>query len=1059
MLSEGQKICFSTGDIEVIKLLHKKSTSLEYLCQSNSSKYLLRVICMPTPQLQELYYQEFTNQKLIPPDPHIIAFYDHCIIKSSNETGLFKLEYGENGTLKDFLKTHELTEEQILCIFKDILLAIIKTNDSGIVHRDISPANIWIDQNYSFKLSNFERSLRVDDNRQTNLVINIRRINHPELRPPEYLDGPVLNKFDIWGLGCLLYYLIYREYPIRNSQKRCEASSHLENLLNLCLEPNPDERPLPRMLLNILVNYKIPSFPLEVKETQNEGKCIRYSAESSIYGILDRRPVEPDLFFLQQITFVSWAQVDQIPSLFKVVMMAEQNFTLIAVKSLIIVHRLLLSGPKEVLCKEMLECLENILAVWTNKVQNPQDTESCEYFSGLIRQLTKILIDKIKFHLNTNTLGNWKSQIKPSDISETINYLARVIRICEGLSMGKDILPAVNSFLAMQLIEECQRLINCISSMGKALEVKPFTDRLSILNFEPSSPPKLDAYKSMNVPKINSPKAVKNIVSATPNKTDANFKIREMSPSGVEKMGKTADSFGIKDKDEKKVLLEDGMFADLMDLQAIGIKSPKNQIMIQPLMGGNKVPENKRSFSPAYKQPQGTGGPIIQNVPQLYIPSSSNPPNLSNLSNPLPPPQINQNPIAQSISSNNILQPNLQVPNISYLPDPNQANNLVPNHPRSLSPNVPAKPSPVISSPKNSKPSNLSNQLPKVIFQNPLPEITPIPEIIQKKTSSNQNLNPSHSHLKVHSHSNSVNTPLEILQKPKEKEKYSKQFSIEKRWIIKPNDIKIGVVLGAGASCTVYRGEYKRTPVAVKMMRESYPGQNIVQEFQREVSAMVTLRHPNLVLFMGANIEPNMMIISEFCAGESMFKLLHEKKNVQLHWRQKLKMIIDVARGMLYLHEANPPILHRDLKSLNLLLLDEVNSPNDFILVKITDFGIARIIEEEEARFTVRMGTCHWMAPEVMNSEPYSLAADVYSFGIVVWEIVARETPYRGMNSVDVSMRVLRGERPDLNNIGPSVPVAIKDLIRSCWDQNPARRPTFRQIMQFLEGLPGASEF
>ncbi|OMJ96304.1 hypothetical protein SteCoe_32 [Stentor coeruleus] len=1046
MLSVGQKICFSSGDIEVTKLLHKKSTSLEYLCQSDSSKYLLRVIRMPTPQLQELYYQEFTNQKLIPPDPHIIAFYDHSIIKSPNEIGLFKLEYGENGTLKDFLKNHELNEEQILYIFKDILLATIKINDSGIVHRDISPANIWIDQNYSFKLSSFERSLRVDDNRQTNLAINIRRINHPALRPPEYLEGPVLNKFDIWGLGCLLYYLIYREYPINNDKKRCEASSHLENLLNLCLEPNPDDRPLPRMLLNMLANYKIPSFPLEYRETNVEGKCIRYSAESSIFGVLNRMPIEPDLFFLQQITFVSWGQIDQIPNLFKVVMMAEQGFTLIAVKSLIIVHRLLLSGPKEILCKEMLECLEKISALWTNKVPNPEDTESCEYFSGLIRQLTKILIDKVKFHLNTNTLGNWKCQIKLSDIPETINYLGRVIRICEGLSMGKDILPAVNSFLAMQLIEECQRLINCISSMGKALEVKSYTDRLSILNFEPT-PPKLDAYKSMNVPKINSTKDLKNIVSATPKKNDEDFNVREMSPNNVNRMGKTADGFGLKNKDEKKPLLDDGMFADLMDLQAVGIKSPKVQMRMES--------ENKRTFSPAYKQQQKTGESTRQNFPQIHIPNSSNMPN------PLQAPLINQSPIIQNAPNippiNNNLLPNLQVPNINYLPSPNQSNNPSQNHPRNLSPNIPANPCINISSPKNQKPSNSTNNLPKVIFQNPLPEIIQAPEAIQKKNLSNQNLNPSHNLSKAHSHSNSANIPSEILQKPKEI--HSKQFTIEKRWIIKHSDIKLGNILGAGASCTVYRGEYKRTPVAVKMMRESYSGQNIVQEFQREVSAMVTLRHPNLVLFMGANVEPNMMIISEFCAGESMFKLLHEKKNVQLHWRQKLKMIIDVARGMLYLHEANPPILHRDLKSLNLLLLDEVNSPNDFILVKITDFGIARIIEEEEARLTVRMGTCHWMAPEVMNSEPYSLAADVYSFGIVVWEIVARETPYRGMNSIDISMRVLRGERPDINAIGPSVPVAIKDLIKSCWDQNPARRPTFRQIMQFLEGLPGASEF
>ena len=116
-------------------------------------------------------------------------------------------------------------------------------------------------------------------------------------------------------------------------------------------------------------------------------------------------------------------------------------------------------------------------------------------------------------------------------------------------------------------------------------------------------------------------------------------------------------------------------------------------------------------------------------------------------------------------------------------------------------------------------------------------------------------------------------------------------------------------------------------------------------------------------------------------------------------------MAKDIATGMAYLHSVVPPIIHRDLKSLNLLLMDPITSPHDPITVKITDFGISRLYEDD--MMTGQMGTCHWMAPEVLDSKPYSLAADVYSYGIVLWEIVARETPYKGLNPVTIPYHVL----------------------------------------------------
>lgn len=279
------------------------------------------------------------------------------------------------------------------------------------------------------------------------------------------------------------------------------------------------------------------------------------------------------------------------------------------------------------------------------------------------------------------------------------------------------------------------------------------------------------------------------------------------------------------------------------------------------------------------------------------------------------------------------------------------------------------------------------------------------------------------------------------------------QNQLISRWLITQGQVKTESVLGSGASCTVYRGLYKKTPVAIKIMKGQM-GENLEQEFQRELSAMLMLRHPNLVLFMGASASPQMMIVSELCEGESLYKLLHERKNeVALSWEQRLKMLKDIARGMLYLHGVEPPILHRDLKSLNLLLTEVVRGPEDRICVKITDFGVARILDNEDLKMTGQMGTCHWMAPEVLQSSPYSLAADVYSFGIVTYEILAREIPYKNLQFFCIPGRVVHGERPNLSAVGSGCPAALRELMRSCWDSSPQARPSFDQITDVLDAV------
>lgn len=293
-------------------------------------------------------------------------------------------------------------------------------------------------------------------------------------------------------------------------------------------------------------------------------------------------------------------------------------------------------------------------------------------------------------------------------------------------------------------------------------------------------------------------------------------------------------------------------------------------------------------------------------------------------------------------------------------------------------------------------------------------------------------------------------SPAEVQTSPI-KEPFWKQ--IDARWLISAADIQCREVLGEGSSCMVYRGIYKRTSVAVKVMRAQTVTNSIMKEFEREVSAMVQLRHPNIVLFMGISIERDLAIISEFCAGASLFKLLHDRKDIELSWLQRLKILKDVAKGVLYLHEINPPLIHRDLKSLNVLLQDEVTGPKDQLIAKVTDFGVTRHLDET-VNMTGQMGTCHWMAPEVLSSQPYSLAADVYSYGIMVWEVCARRTPYKHLNPVSIPYLVVaKGERPNVAEVERGCPPELVTLMQECWAQEAGSRPTFSLILDELEAI------
>ncbi|KAG5175500.1 kinase-like domain-containing protein [Tribonema minus] len=260
------------------------------------------------------------------------------------------------------------------------------------------------------------------------------------------------------------------------------------------------------------------------------------------------------------------------------------------------------------------------------------------------------------------------------------------------------------------------------------------------------------------------------------------------------------------------------------------------------------------------------------------------------------------------------------------------------------------------------------------------------------------------------------------------------------------DDLQLRAVIGSGAFATVFRAIYRKRDVAVKKLMGGGGGpmEKTLRDFKTEAALLSRLRHRNIIAPIGATADP-VTIVMEYCSRGNLMMLLNDTA-IDLPWPRRLRMCVDVAAGMRYLHTQNPVIIHRDLKSLNVLVDDNWVS-------KVTDFGLSRFkATSESEKMTGQAGTYHWMSPEVINSQHYTEKADVFSFGIIMWEVYTRSIPYDGMQPVQVVAAVLgRRERP---RIPATCPPILAALIQQCWSHDPAVRPAFDEIHARLEAMP-----
>ncbi|KAH9329686.1 hypothetical protein KI387_001794, partial [Taxus chinensis] len=227
-------------------------------------------------------------------------------------------------------------------------------------------------------------------------------------------------------------------------------------------------------------------------------------------------------------------------------------------------------------------------------------------------------------------------------------------------------------------------------------------------------------------------------------------------------------------------------------------------------------------------------------------------------------------------------------------------------------------------------------------------------------------------------------------------------------WNINFSELKIGVRVGIGSFGEVFRGIWNGTEVAIKILLEQDLTEENMEDFCNEISLLSRLRHPNVILFLGACTKPpHLSMVTEYMELGSLYYLIHtNSQGKKLSWRRRLKMLRDICRGMMCIQRMN--IVHRDLKSANCLV-------DKHWTIKICDFGLSRIITTLPIRDTVAAGTPEWMAPELLRNEPFTYKCDIFSLGVIMWELCTLKRPWEGVQPMQVVYAVAHeGARLDI---------------------------------------------
>eukprot|EP00980_Cylindrotheca_fusiformis_P012670 scaffold3103_cov136-Cylindrotheca_fusiformis.AAC.8 len=300
--------------------------------------------------------------------------------------------------------------------------------------------------------------------------------------------------------------------------------------------------------------------------------------------------------------------------------------------------------------------------------------------------------------------------------------------------------------------------------------------------------------------------------------------------------------------------------------------------------------------------------------------------------------------------------------------------------------------------------------------------------------------------------------------------------------IIDPQQIFLQKIIGEGTFGRVWSARWRSASVAVKefvfaqaaVAGKSAMQQEIVEEIIGEAGMMAILRHPNVLQLFGCSLTAQAIwIVSELCSLGSLRQVLDDNET-SLPVDIRVNMALQVAEGMTYLHNQDPPIIHRDLKSHNIFVHETYTDAEDSaspteagqkgtrrwlqpekmttqstLVAKIGDWGSARATLSGSRTMTHGVGTACWLAPEVIKHARSSKYSDVYGYGIVLWELATREEVYQGLETTQIIAKVAN------ESLRPPVPQDCpwKDVMVKCWEERPQDRLEFNDIVAELNRI------
>ncbi|CAF1146012.1 unnamed protein product [Rotaria sp. Silwood1] len=256
--------------------------------------------------------------------------------------------------------------------------------------------------------------------------------------------------------------------------------------------------------------------------------------------------------------------------------------------------------------------------------------------------------------------------------------------------------------------------------------------------------------------------------------------------------------------------------------------------------------------------------------------------------------------------------------------------------------------------------------------------------------------------------------------------------------------------IGQGGFADVYRGRWlsQDHEVAIKVIRVQHLNETVRGDFVREIAMMNRVHYDHILNIFGACMEPQKYaLIVEYMSLGSLYDLL-KRNTLQLTWSDRWSIGCQMIKGINYLHKLPKPIIHRDIKSPNILLKQ---NGKDF-LVKVADFGLAKIRYETSCQSSIShsVGTLIWKAPELLRIERHTEASDVYALGVVLWELGTGCEPYAEADDSTISTFVLRGDRL---NIPGTIPHSFAEMISRAWAHEPQNRPTCQQLLSSVKEI------